>query len=726
MSSLAAQLTQNASLNASLLSNASRRKPTESYLFPPSQASTHDLESIHFLAANAFLQFKSVQPACRKYEAALFSDAIKDLDRTLLNVESAGELNEQLTGFMRLLGPWLMEGMVGKILEWLVRRFRVNEFNIEDVLSLFLPYHESPHFAKMLSILHILPQSTFSFLLPFKSAASNLPRTALVTAMLSAPPLARFVATLLPRAHEGGYAHRTLLAFNIGVMHAYIVRAKPVDLDEGVVGLVLGALVDALKAAGPADPNVVLGSYVLLSTLSQKTALAPAALKAVIGAMTSVAPRVAAGQFLRAAVAVCEPQTQVDAWSENVTKNLLKLADVGKEISAAVEWVGSEKFFVPLLNGLVSRLPQPTAQSVLSDLVAAPAVPDSILTPLAALLLASAVAAPQEHTRTLLVSIQQRHPSALRAASEVLTQDAGEGVQAGVEQVVISLSVVFGSTPGDKKCADLVLASTSAEEDVRAIAVRGLLAALGAAEAADEESIKSALLARAHDSSAAVLDALYVQPTILLPILADAPVAQAYVAAVSAALTNSPSRALVRVHLAFLADNFSHFEGQGLFEECVFPFLLFSKGKKETARMVWELIARSEGADGAVGAYEVMRGCVGAWQWQLDKHKPAAGKGDAEGNPVEWMASANMDVAARMAENILTSAQYERHLAGLLGKMQCENPHARALAYLVARALVGALSSDRVRQLDAAARMLAAMQLHSLEGMEDVPSERDS
>jgi hypothetical protein len=32
---------------------------------------------------------------------------------------------------------------------------RINEFNVEDVLALFLPYHESPHFAKMLSILHI-------------------------------------------------------------------------------------------------------------------------------------------------------------------------------------------------------------------------------------------------------------------------------------------------------------------------------------------------------------------------------------------------------------------------------------------------------------------------------------------------------------------------------------------------------------------------------------------
>lgn len=32
---------------------------------------------------------------------------------------------------------------------------RINEFNVEDILSLFLPYHDSPHFAKMVSILHI-------------------------------------------------------------------------------------------------------------------------------------------------------------------------------------------------------------------------------------------------------------------------------------------------------------------------------------------------------------------------------------------------------------------------------------------------------------------------------------------------------------------------------------------------------------------------------------------
>ena len=39
---------------------------------------------------------------------------------------------------------------------------RINEFN-ETTLALFLPYHESPHFAKMVSISHIQYVIAFFF-----------------------------------------------------------------------------------------------------------------------------------------------------------------------------------------------------------------------------------------------------------------------------------------------------------------------------------------------------------------------------------------------------------------------------------------------------------------------------------------------------------------------------------------------------------------------------------
>ena len=37
----------------------------------------------------------------------------------------------------------------------LTRMPRIHEFNIESVMSLFLPYHESPHFAKMVTLLQL-------------------------------------------------------------------------------------------------------------------------------------------------------------------------------------------------------------------------------------------------------------------------------------------------------------------------------------------------------------------------------------------------------------------------------------------------------------------------------------------------------------------------------------------------------------------------------------------
>lgn len=182
MSSLAAQLAQHTSLNTFLLADRSKRKPTASYLFTGKSADDHDLEAIHALAVNALISLASIEPklSSRKFEDVIFSEGAKDTDRTLLTPERVKEVNECLEEFLALLGPYLMQPVVARILEWLVRRFRcvyhlclrlrviefvtflrIHEFNVDSVIALFLPYHESPHFAKMVTLVHI--KSVFSF-----------------------------------------------------------------------------------------------------------------------------------------------------------------------------------------------------------------------------------------------------------------------------------------------------------------------------------------------------------------------------------------------------------------------------------------------------------------------------------------------------------------------------------------------------------------------------------
>lgn len=89
-SRLAAQL---GSLNTSLLVDSSRRKSIESYLFTGREADEHDLESIHALGVNGFIQLRSLNPSLKTFEGSLFSDSVKDLDRTLLNAAANEELD---------------------------------------------------------------------------------------------------------------------------------------------------------------------------------------------------------------------------------------------------------------------------------------------------------------------------------------------------------------------------------------------------------------------------------------------------------------------------------------------------------------------------------------------------------------------------------------------------------------------------------------------------------
>ena len=123
-SSLAVQLAQGASLNSALLVDRSKRKYAESYLFTGKEANHHDLHSVHALALNGFKHLSSINPAFRTFEQALFSDAARTVDRTLLTKEKAEELSLTIGKFLRSLGPYLLDAPSGKILEWLVRRYR--------------------------------------------------------------------------------------------------------------------------------------------------------------------------------------------------------------------------------------------------------------------------------------------------------------------------------------------------------------------------------------------------------------------------------------------------------------------------------------------------------------------------------------------------------------------------------------------------------------------------
>lgn len=257
--SLASQLAKSASLNAPLLSETARKKhfASSSYLFSANaKGQIDDLDSIFALAINSLAQLKQIYASIAIYDEqstvyqSLFSQKARETDRTLLGREEAEEVNAAIASLMRALGPCLLEVTAGRVIEWLVRRFRIQEFNVKDILALFLPYHESPHFAKMVTILSIDENAPWAFLASYKSAGKPVSRTVLAVEMLKSQDLARFVANLLPEAfgQQGGInVHRTLLCFNTSLWLEFVARANGKDLDAGTLAYLLPALLQPLR-----------------------------------------------------------------------------------------------------------------------------------------------------------------------------------------------------------------------------------------------------------------------------------------------------------------------------------------------------------------------------------------------------------------------------------------------------------------------------------------------
>ena len=236
---------------------------------------------------------------------------------------------------------------------------RINEFNVEDTLTLFLPYHESPHFAKMVTLLHIKsvlssfkhsvqclllnrPNSTWSFLNAYRSAAQSVPRQSLVTEMLRNVDLTRFIVSLLPSAIQGGYVHRALIAFHTGVFVDYVARDKTID--DGVLAFLLPSLLAPLQTTAEkksdfktelivseavlkprvlSNTNCQLASYILLSALSQRCRLSPAALKTILSSMASCSEQVTSQQFIHATLSVMAPQDELNVLPNVLTARLL-------------------------------------------------------------------------------------------------------------------------------------------------------------------------------------------------------------------------------------------------------------------------------------------------------------------------------------------------------------------------------------------------------------------
>lgn len=180
MTSLAQQLQRLAlpQSDPSLLS----RDEVASLLFDPKEAATIDRDTAFAIGCTGLEELLGIDPSFERFEAPLFSQLAKTLERSVQTKAVNKQLDENISLFLIHLSPYFLLKPAQKCLEWLIHRFHIHLYNPDSLIACVLPYHETRIFVRVIQLLKINnSKHKWFWLLPVKQSGVPLAKGTLVT-----------------------------------------------------------------------------------------------------------------------------------------------------------------------------------------------------------------------------------------------------------------------------------------------------------------------------------------------------------------------------------------------------------------------------------------------------------------------------------------------------------------------------------------------------------------
>lgn len=185
----------------------------KSLLFEPRVAASQSFENVYLLCLDGFRDLCALDGRFRPFAQSLFSEQSKVEDRAHMTRDENTQLDTVLEAFITLVGPRLLLKPAEKALEWLVRRFRVHEYNTECLVFTYLPYHNTPQFLALLSILSTHPPQALRFLFPYIQAPTSPPRRTIAYTAINTPVFFNAYQAYITKVVKAGHQAPQLLSF---------------------------------------------------------------------------------------------------------------------------------------------------------------------------------------------------------------------------------------------------------------------------------------------------------------------------------------------------------------------------------------------------------------------------------------------------------------------------------------------------------------------------------
>ncbi|KFZ05054.1 hypothetical protein V501_08723 [Pseudogymnoascus sp. VKM F-4519 (FW-2642)] len=331
--SLAAQLSQIAATSTKSLDlKAQKAAHSKSLIFEPRIAASQSFDSLYTLCHEGFQELCLLDGRFMDFQRSIFGEQSLQQDRTQMTAAENAELDKRLEAFLGLVGARLRLNPAIKAVEWLVRRFRIHEYNTAFLLTTFLPYHTLPAFTTLLSILPQNLPAQYRFLHPYVRSLTHPPRHAIVFAATNDPTLSTLLNSYVVRICNARQNYPALISFWAGVMTEAVSgmldkarsgrEAVQAQNQEEII-LRLGPTLNeglAMKKV----PELRIGCYMLLSIMASKGGLNDKLLTAM---MEAVVLGWTTETFIPGLVclSILAQQRGAKQMTKRVTKELLKV-----------------------------------------------------------------------------------------------------------------------------------------------------------------------------------------------------------------------------------------------------------------------------------------------------------------------------------------------------------------------------------------------------------------
>ncbi|XWS47705.1 hypothetical protein CRYUN_Cryun13aG0007100 [Craigia yunnanensis] len=256
-----------------------------SILFNAKEAADIDIDTILNIALSGLEVLVGKDERFRNYRNDLFSHKSKELDRELMGIDDNNQINASVSSYLRLLSGHLQLPASLKTLEYLIRRYKIHIYNIEDLVLCVLPYHDTHAFVRIVQLINT-GNSKWKFLDGVKVSGAPPPRSVIVQQCIRDMGVLDALCNYASPTKKF-WASRPVISFCTAVIVEVLGCVATIDSD--IVKRIHPFVASGLQTGTKGGSDHKAGALMIVGLLANKVALSPKLLNSLIRSVAEVA-----------------------------------------------------------------------------------------------------------------------------------------------------------------------------------------------------------------------------------------------------------------------------------------------------------------------------------------------------------------------------------------------------------------------------------------------------